>query len=189
MAFPIREPGAPLLCGDCGGHRARSWSTRRDVSSPDHCELSLVGCCPSTRAPIRREAVGHMHLDHAEYFDLCWAESAAVRVDDGLGDVAYLDMAVFGRDAPAVTRPAQGDGEALGRHSDLLPPGQSVLELCDLRLQLRRPGAGLQARRLSQPLLAAAARPCVTSMTSRPQTQGGDRSETQERRRPLKLSQ
>jgi hypothetical protein len=64
-----------------------------------------------------------------------------VRVDDGLGDVAYLDMAVFGRDAPAVTRPAQGDGEALGRHSDLLPPGQSVLELCDLRLQLRRPGS------------------------------------------------
>lgn len=39
-------------------------------------------------------------------------------------------------------------GEALGhqpgRHSDLLPPGQSVLELCDLRLQLRHPGAGLQ---------------------------------------------
>jgi len=38
-------------------------------------------------------------------------------------------------------------GEALGqqpgRDSDLLPPGQSVLELCDLRLQLRRPVAGL----------------------------------------------
>ena len=32
-------------------------------------------------------------------------------------------------------------GEALGqqpgRHSNLLPPGQSVLELCDLGLQLR----------------------------------------------------
>ena len=54
MACPMREHGAPLLCGDCGGHRARSWSTRRDVSSPDHCELSLVGCCPATRAPIRR---------------------------------------------------------------------------------------------------------------------------------------
>jgi hypothetical protein len=37
-----------------------------------------------------------MHLDHAEYFDLCWAESTAVRVDDGLSDVAYLDMAVLG---------------------------------------------------------------------------------------------
>jgi hypothetical protein len=39
-------------------------------------------------------------------------------------------------------------GEALGqqpgRHSDLLPPGQGVLELCDIRLQLRHPGAGLQ---------------------------------------------
>ena len=130
-----------------------------------------------------------MHLDHAEYFDLCWAESAAVRVDDGLSDVAYLDMAVFGRGVPAVTRPARGGGRSAGpparRHSDLLPPGQSVLELCDLRLQLRQPGAGLQTRRLSQPLLAAAARPCVTSMTSRPQTQGGDRSETQECRRPL----
>lgn len=38
-------------------------------------------------------------------------------------------------------------GEALGqrpgRHSDLLPPGQSVLELCNLRLQLRL-GTGLQ---------------------------------------------
>jgi hypothetical protein len=58
MAFPIHEHGAPLLLGDCGGHRARSWSTRRDVSSPDHCELSLVGCCPSTRAPIRRTPSG-----------------------------------------------------------------------------------------------------------------------------------
>jgi hypothetical protein len=39
-------------------------------------------------------------------------------------------------------------GEALGqqpgRHSDLLPPGKSVLELFDLRPQLRHPGAGLQ---------------------------------------------
>jgi hypothetical protein len=68
-----------------------------------------------------------MHLDHAEYFDLCWAESTAVRVDDGLSDVAYLDMAVLGRRAPAVTSPLGVMGEALGqqpgRHSDLLPPG------------------------------------------------------------------
>ena len=81
-----------------------------------------------------------------------------------------------------MTRRARGDGEALGRHSDLLPPGQSVLELCDLRLQLRH--LGLQT--LDQPLLlAAAARRCVTSMTSGRQTHGGDRSETQECRRPL----
>jgi hypothetical protein len=35
-------------------------------------------------------------------------------------------------------------GPAAGRYSDLLPPGQSVHELCDLRLQLRHPGTGLQ---------------------------------------------
>jgi hypothetical protein len=58
MVCLIREHGVPLLCGDCGGHRARSWSTRRDVSSPDHCDLSLVGCYPSTRAPIRRTSSG-----------------------------------------------------------------------------------------------------------------------------------
>jgi GAF domain-containing protein len=28
------------------------------VSSPDHCDLSLVGCYPSTRAPIRRTSSG-----------------------------------------------------------------------------------------------------------------------------------
>lgn len=44
-------------------------------------------------------------------------------------------------------------GQQPGRHSDLLPPGQSVLELCDLRLHLRH--LGLQT--LDQPLLAAAA--------------------------------
>jgi hypothetical protein len=123
-----------------------------------------------------------MQIDHAEYFDLCWAASTAVRVDDGLGDVAYLDMAVFGRGVPAVTRAARGDGRSAGPPSrsppDLLPPGQSVLQLCDLRLQLRPPGSWPpDSRRLSQPLLATAARPCVASMTSRPQTQGGDRSE------------
>jgi hypothetical protein len=37
-----------------------------------------------------------MHLDHAEYFDLYWAASTAGRVDHGLSDVAYLDMAVLG---------------------------------------------------------------------------------------------
>ena len=37
--------------------------------------------------------------------------------------------------------------------TDLLPPGQSVLELCDLRLQLRHPGAGLSLSK-TKPLLA-----------------------------------
>jgi len=37
-----------------------------------------------------------MHLDRAGYFDVCWAESTAVRVDHGLSDVADLDMAVLG---------------------------------------------------------------------------------------------
>jgi len=62
-----------------------------------------------------------------------------------------------------------------------------ALELRDLRLQLRHPGAGLQTLEDQANLLAA--RQCATSMTSRPQTQGGDRSETQERSRALKLSQ
>jgi hypothetical protein len=47
------------------------------------------------RLGVRRRA---LHLDHAEYFDLGWAASTAVRVDHGQSDVADLDMAVL-RDA------------------------------------------------------------------------------------------
>ena len=74
----------------------------------------------STRAPTRRAPSG-MHLDHAEFFDLCWAGSTAVRVDDGLSDVATLTMAVLGDAYQQVTRPARGDGPSAG------PPARSPL--------------------------------------------------------------
>ena len=105
-----------------------------------------------------------MHFDRAEYFDVCWAESAAVRDDDGLSDVADLDMAVLGRGVPAVTRPARGDGRSAG------PPARSPLRsaAAGAKASLSWPPAAPpgswppDSRRLSQPLLAAAARPWVT---------------------------
>ena len=62
---------------------------------PHHCELSLVAAARPLghRLGVRRRAY---YLDRAEYFDLSWAESTAVRVDHGLSDVTDLDMAVLG---------------------------------------------------------------------------------------------
>src|SRR6185436_19245133 len=90
-----------------------------------------------------------MRLDGADDVDLCRAEATAVRVDDGLGDVADLEMAVLGEAYQQGPGALRGNRKALGeqsrRHSDLLPPGQCVLELGDLSFQLRHPRASLQA--------------------------------------------
>ena len=56
---------------------------------------------------------GHTHLDRAEDFDLCLLS----RPQRASSDVTDLDIAVFGQGAPVVTRPARGDGEALGQHA------------------------------------------------------------------------
>jgi hypothetical protein len=62
------------------------------------------------RLGVRRRA---LHLDHAEYFDLCWAVSTAVRVIMARAMSRTLTWP-FRRRVPAVTRPARGDGRSAG---------------------------------------------------------------------------
>ena len=113
-----------------------------------------------------------------------------MRVDDGLSDVATLTWP-FVRRVPAVTRPARGDGRSAG------PPARSPLRsaAAGAKASLSSPPAAPpgswppDSRRLSQPLLAAAARPWVTLDDVTSADTWRRPIETQERSRALKLSQ
>ena len=58
--WPVRfvSMARHLLCRDCGRSSCSIMVYAQGRVEPDHCELSLLGCCPSSRAPVRRRPLG-----------------------------------------------------------------------------------------------------------------------------------
>jgi hypothetical protein len=99
---------------------------------------------PTFSDPHKAYAVGQKLLNRAENLDLRRVKSAAMRIYHSLRDLPNLDMAVLRkahhqRPGSVGTDP-EPLGQQPGRYADLLPPGQRVLELCNLGLQLGHSG-------------------------------------------------